>query len=316
MDNIDAWKEVKSQLILAITLTRDSINAEKAKRRFLLEELYTNLTPQGTLAASSQWTRKVATPNKKGTKRKKKTKNQNEGNKKAVPKSLTSLTTTKKKKTAVAANDVVNPPPPIKSNNDTYNYDSATSSSSSSFQTTSPNNYVTHTHEGSPSSPGIPLKKRIKIEQNMEFEQPLIPHGQTSNEDITIQQNHHQECMHPSMNMSPSSYPFGIQPFPSPQNNFASSPSSNNNNTFFNYQLPYNTYNALDANAIDAAAAVASAITAQSLSSQGINNNNNNNIQQNILFEEPSISDSYFQSGFQQPEDYQVLTNHNDEDSV
>ena len=65
MDNIEAWREAHSHLMLAIAMTKDSINIEKAKRRLLLEELYNNLTPDGT----SRW---VKNATKKSSSRKRK----------------------------------------------------------------------------------------------------------------------------------------------------------------------------------------------------------------------------------------------------
>lgn len=65
MDNIEAWKEVHNHLVVAIALTKDAINVEKAKRRFMLEELYTHLTPDGT----SLW---IKNTSKKSTTRKRK----------------------------------------------------------------------------------------------------------------------------------------------------------------------------------------------------------------------------------------------------
>ncbi len=56
-DDLEAWKQVHRHLVLAITMTKDAINAEKVKRRFLLEEIYLNLKTDGTLAPTSKWSK-------------------------------------------------------------------------------------------------------------------------------------------------------------------------------------------------------------------------------------------------------------------
>ena len=75
MDNIEAWREVHNQLLLSIAITKDSINVEKAKRRLLLEELYTHVTPEGT----SLWTKQKQGGQKKHIKIVKKKKSSDEG---------------------------------------------------------------------------------------------------------------------------------------------------------------------------------------------------------------------------------------------
>jgi len=59
-EDIEAWKEVHRQLTLAVALTKDAINAEKAKRRYLLEEIYLNVGTDGKLLPTSKWGAKVA----------------------------------------------------------------------------------------------------------------------------------------------------------------------------------------------------------------------------------------------------------------
>eukprot|EP01083_Nonionella_stella_P054278 143334_1 len=54
-DDLEAWKEAHRHLTLAVIMTKDAIAAEKAKRRYLLEEIYTNVTTDGTLAPTSKW---------------------------------------------------------------------------------------------------------------------------------------------------------------------------------------------------------------------------------------------------------------------
>ena len=67
MESIEAWKEVHSHLLLSITLTKDSINCEKAKRRLLLEELYKHITPEGI----SLWNEQRSSKKESGTRKKK-----------------------------------------------------------------------------------------------------------------------------------------------------------------------------------------------------------------------------------------------------
>jgi len=52
-DVVEAWKEVHQELTqsLAVTLTKDAINAEKAKRRYIV---------MGNLLPTSTWGAKVA----------------------------------------------------------------------------------------------------------------------------------------------------------------------------------------------------------------------------------------------------------------
>jgi hypothetical protein len=58
--DIEAWKEVHRQLVLAIMLTKDSISMEKEKRRFLLEEIYLNVGVDGSLDPKSKWGNKMS----------------------------------------------------------------------------------------------------------------------------------------------------------------------------------------------------------------------------------------------------------------
>ena len=69
VEDVTAWKEVRGQLMLAIQLTQDSISAEKAKRRFLLEEIYLNVEQNGKLKATSTWIPQNSTKKKKSGKK-------------------------------------------------------------------------------------------------------------------------------------------------------------------------------------------------------------------------------------------------------
>jgi hypothetical protein len=78
---LDAWKEVHATLTEAVKRAQDAVNAQKAQRRFWLEEICTNLTGEGKLKATV-WNRPVvqkktaakkpSVPKTAGTKRKKK----------------------------------------------------------------------------------------------------------------------------------------------------------------------------------------------------------------------------------------------------
>ena len=69
VEDVSAWREVRGQLMLAIQLTQDSISAEKAKRRFLLEEIYLNVEQDGKLKATSTWIPQNSTKKKKSGKK-------------------------------------------------------------------------------------------------------------------------------------------------------------------------------------------------------------------------------------------------------
>lgn len=49
------WEDVHRQLSLAVLMTQDAIRAEKEKRRFLLEEIFHNVLPDGNLKKDSKW---------------------------------------------------------------------------------------------------------------------------------------------------------------------------------------------------------------------------------------------------------------------
>jgi len=69
-DDLEAWKEAHRHLTLAVVMTKDAIVAEKAKRRYLLEEIYTNVTIEGTLAPTSKWALSSAAKTNASTKQK------------------------------------------------------------------------------------------------------------------------------------------------------------------------------------------------------------------------------------------------------
>jgi len=63
--DIEAWKEVHRQFILAIMLTKDSISMEKEKRRYLLEEINLNVGVDGNLDTNSKWVTKAVSRKQK-----------------------------------------------------------------------------------------------------------------------------------------------------------------------------------------------------------------------------------------------------------
>jgi hypothetical protein len=79
---LDAWKEVHATLTEAVKRAQDAVHAQKAQRRFWMEEICANLTGEGKLKPTSVWKRPVVqkksavkkptVPKTAGTKRKKK----------------------------------------------------------------------------------------------------------------------------------------------------------------------------------------------------------------------------------------------------
>jgi hypothetical protein len=79
---LDAWKEVHATLTEAVKRSQDAVHAQKAQRRFWMEEICANLTGEGKLKPSSVWKRpvvqkksavkKISVPKTTGTKRKRK----------------------------------------------------------------------------------------------------------------------------------------------------------------------------------------------------------------------------------------------------
>lgn len=85
-----AWKEVHSSLIEAVKSAKAAVDAQKAQRRFWLEEICSNLNEQGKLTPTSVWKRPDTAP-KKGH---------------AARSSLESKTTATKRKKKESAADV------------------------------------------------------------------------------------------------------------------------------------------------------------------------------------------------------------------
>jgi hypothetical protein len=79
---LDAWKEVHATLTEAVKRAQDAVHAQKAQRRFWMEEICANLTGEGKLKPTSVWKRPVVqkksavkkpnVPKTAATKRKKK----------------------------------------------------------------------------------------------------------------------------------------------------------------------------------------------------------------------------------------------------
>ncbi|KAI2496868.1 hypothetical protein MHU86_17615 [Fragilaria crotonensis] len=52
---IKAWREVHARLTEAVIVAKEAVAAAKAQRRYWLEEIAANLTPEGKLTAASIW---------------------------------------------------------------------------------------------------------------------------------------------------------------------------------------------------------------------------------------------------------------------
>ena len=52
---LEAWRETRQNLIEAVLVARESVAAAKSQRRYWLEELCANLTPEGKLGTNSTW---------------------------------------------------------------------------------------------------------------------------------------------------------------------------------------------------------------------------------------------------------------------
>lgn len=76
-NDIDTWKQLHKKLLEAVLVAREAVAAQKAQKRFWLEELAANLTEDGKLTATSVWkrpSRKILTKKKpKSSKRKRET---------------------------------------------------------------------------------------------------------------------------------------------------------------------------------------------------------------------------------------------------
>mmetsp|Transcript_780 Transcript_780/g.1203 ORF Transcript_780/g.1203 Transcript_780/m.1203 type:complete len:218 (-) Transcript_780:46-699(-) len=60
--DIESWRKVHESLIESIIVAREAVAAAKAQRRYWLEEICANLTPEGKLTSASIWKK----PSKKG----------------------------------------------------------------------------------------------------------------------------------------------------------------------------------------------------------------------------------------------------------
>lgn len=60
--DIESWRTVHESLIESVIVAREAVAAAKAQRRYWLEEICANLTPEGKLTAASIWKK----PSKKG----------------------------------------------------------------------------------------------------------------------------------------------------------------------------------------------------------------------------------------------------------
>lgn len=103
---LEAWRQVHSHLIRAVTVAREAVAAKKAQRRFWMEEICANLTEEGSLTNSSVWKRPVS-PRKPLTA------------KKAATKSPVSAKK-RKKKTAKTPDSLASENPPTKKARKTF----------------------------------------------------------------------------------------------------------------------------------------------------------------------------------------------------
>jgi hypothetical protein len=243
MDDIEAWREVHKHLITAITLTKESINAEKAKRRFLLEELYCHLSPDGT----SSWV-KTETPSKKAITRKRKSTSSG-----ASDANTQSASSSKKKSKSVPAKKRQKT-----GKGDVIDDTNVTENDNNHSMVFDDSQHPQHLH---PQSSSPIIQTNIKSEEVQE--RTIVQHEEVN---INESQNISTQSNEPPSSLS--NY--------SPKNQQVLNDNDDDNddndaqpaNNFFN-TVPYN---GLDASAIDAAAAVASALTAQSYSETPSNN--------------------------------------------
>eukprot|EP00977_Amphora_coffeiformis_P018962 scaffold6808_cov144-Amphora_coffeaeformis.AAC.6 len=68
-NELEAWREVHSKLLIACELAQESVDAERMQHRYWMEELAVNLTDEGQLTANSVWA-KACAPKKTLSKKK------------------------------------------------------------------------------------------------------------------------------------------------------------------------------------------------------------------------------------------------------
>lgn len=54
-DELQAWREVHQHLSKAILVAKEAVDVAKAQRRYYLEELCANVSPEGKLVSTSAW---------------------------------------------------------------------------------------------------------------------------------------------------------------------------------------------------------------------------------------------------------------------
>lgn len=64
-EDLEAWKQVHAALLQAVFKAQDAVDAAKAQRRYWMEEVCANLTPDGKLKPTSVWKRPVPLPKNK-----------------------------------------------------------------------------------------------------------------------------------------------------------------------------------------------------------------------------------------------------------
>lgn len=156
---LETWREAHKNLMDAVIVAREAVDAAKAQRRYWMEEICANLSPEGRLTQNSLWRQRV-TP------------------KKAAPKKKASKppTTSKRKKSddtltdeeAPATNKKSKQPPPPTDNTakaDNHNSDSEEGG------TTPIHNQWGNTHQGNPmmvsSSPCVVVVDEVVLTKDI-----------------------------------------------------------------------------------------------------------------------------------------------------
>lgn len=69
-EELQAWREVHDHLSKAVLVTTEAVAVAKAERRYLVEEIFVNLTPDGKLSNTSVWKKSGKNTRKPAAKRK------------------------------------------------------------------------------------------------------------------------------------------------------------------------------------------------------------------------------------------------------
>lgn len=69
---LEAWREVHRLVTHAVLVAKEAVHVAKAQRRYWMEEICANLTPEGKLTAASVWKKPTKTPPRKSAPAKRK----------------------------------------------------------------------------------------------------------------------------------------------------------------------------------------------------------------------------------------------------